>query len=83
MAPSLIPRKPGERMKTDRRDALKLATALRSGELTAVWVPNTEQEAMRDLNSRAGRYQCQVSCDSIGQRVWRLCVAQLARSGPK
>lgn len=49
VAPSLIPRKPGERIKTDRRDALKLAGALRSGDLTPVWVPDTEQEAMRDL----------------------------------
>lgn len=49
VAPSLIPKKPGERIKTDRRDALKLARALRSGDLTAVWVPGAEQEAMRDL----------------------------------
>jgi transposase len=49
VAPSLIPRKPGERIKTDRRDARKLAQALRSGDLTAVWVPDEEQEAMRDL----------------------------------
>jgi transposase len=49
VAPSLIPRKPGERIKTDRRDACKLARTLRSGELTAVWVPDEEQEAMRDL----------------------------------
>ncbi|AXO16997.1 IS110 family transposase [Thalassospira indica] len=49
VAPSLIPRKPGERVKTDRRDALKLARLLRSGGLTSVWVPDQEQEAMRDL----------------------------------
>ena len=49
VAPSLIPKKPGERIKTDRRDALKLARLLRAGDLTAVWVPDTEQEAMRDL----------------------------------
>jgi transposase len=49
VAPSLIPKKPGERIKTDRRDALKLAGLLRAGDLTAVWVPDTEQEAMRDL----------------------------------
>lgn len=49
VAPSLIPKKPGERVKTDRRDARKLAQALRSGDLTAVWVPDEEQEAMRDL----------------------------------
>jgi transposase len=49
VAPSLIPRKAGERMKTDRRDALMLARLHRSGELTAVWVPDLEQEAIRDL----------------------------------
>ena len=49
VAPSLIPKKAGERIKTDRRDALKLAQLLRSGDLTAVWVPGEEQEAMRDL----------------------------------
>jgi transposase len=49
VAPSLIPKKAGERVKTDRRDALKLARLLRSGDLTAVWVPDAEQEAMRDL----------------------------------
>ena len=49
VAPSLIPKKPGERIKTDRRDALRLAQLLRSGDLTPVWVPDAEQEAMRDL----------------------------------
>jgi len=49
VAPSLIPRKAGERMKTDRRDALGLARLHRSGDLTAVWVPDEEQEAIRDL----------------------------------
>lgn len=49
VAPSLIPRKPGERVKTDRRDALNLARLSRTGDLTAVWVPGEEQEAIRDL----------------------------------
>ena len=49
VAPSLIPRKAGERVKTDRRDALNLARQSRSGDLTAVWVPGQEQEAIRDL----------------------------------
>jgi len=49
IAPSLVPNRPGDRVKTDRRDAGKLARALRSGDLTAVWVPDEEQEAMRDL----------------------------------
>jgi transposase len=49
VAPSLIPRKPGERVKTDRRDASMLARLHRAGELTAVWVPDAGHEAMRDL----------------------------------
>src|SRR6201996_655858 len=49
VAPSLIPRKPGERIKTDRRDALNLARLHRAGELTAVWVPDPAHEAIRDL----------------------------------
>ena len=49
VAPSLIPRKPGDRVKTDRRDALALARLHRSGDLASVWVPGPEQEAMRNL----------------------------------
>ena len=49
VAPSLIPTKPGDRVKTDRRDAEKLARAFRSGDLTAVWVPDEAHEALRDL----------------------------------
>lgn len=48
-APSLIPRKPGERVKTDRRDAIKLVRSLRAGDLSAVHVPGVEDEAFRDL----------------------------------
>jgi transposase len=48
-APSMIPKKSGERIKNDRRDALKLARLHRSGDLTAVYVPAPEDEAMRDL----------------------------------
>ena len=48
-ASSLIPSKPGDRVKTNRRDAVNLARLLRAGELTAVWVPNARHEAMRDL----------------------------------
>ena len=49
VAPSLVPKKPGERVKTNRRDAVALARLLRAGELTAVWVPDERHEAMRDL----------------------------------
>jgi transposase len=49
-APSLIPKKPGDRVKTNRRDAVGLAKLLRAGELTEVWVPDERHEAMRDLS---------------------------------
>jgi transposase len=48
-APSLIPKRPGDRVKTNRRDALDLATLLRADQLTAVWVPDPRHEAMREL----------------------------------
>jgi transposase len=48
-APSLIPKKSGDRIKNDRRDAISLARLYRAGELTAVYVPNPDDEAMRDL----------------------------------
>jgi transposase len=50
VAPSLIPRKAGDHVKTNRRDAQSLAKNLRAGELTAVWVPDERHEAMRDLS---------------------------------
>jgi transposase len=49
VAPSLIPKQPGNKVKTDRRDALKLARLLRSGDLTPVWVPDEAHEALRNL----------------------------------
>lgn len=49
VAPTLVPVKAGDRVKTDRRDCRKLAQSYRSGDLTAVWVPDPAQEALRDL----------------------------------
>jgi len=49
VAPSLMPVKAGDRVKTDRRDAEKLARSYRSGDLTPVWVPDAAHEALRDL----------------------------------
>jgi transposase len=54
VAPSLIPKKAGDRVKTNRRDALSLAKLLRAGELTTVWVPDEHHEAMRDLSRARG-----------------------------
>ena len=48
VAPSLIPMKAGDRVKTDRRDAMMLAKLHRAGELTPVWIPDAAHEAMRD-----------------------------------
>lgn len=50
VAPSMIPRRPGDRVKTDRRDATQLACLHRAGQLFAVWVPDEGHEAMRDLS---------------------------------
>jgi transposase len=60
IAPSLIPKKPGDKVKTNRRDAVQLARLMRSGDLTPVYVPEVEDEAIRDL-SRARE-------DAIGDR---------------
>jgi transposase len=59
VAPSLIPIKAGDRVKTDRRDATMLAKLYRVGELTALWVPDGAHEAMRDLiRARATSSMC-------------------------
>lgn len=63
VAPSRIPRKPGEHVKTDRRDAIKLARLHRAGELDEIWVPDTAHEAMRDLiRSRGDAKNSQKAC---------------------
>jgi transposase len=49
IAPSLIPKRAGDRVKTDRRDSLRLAELCRAGELRAVWIPDPADEAIRDL----------------------------------
>jgi transposase len=62
VAPSLVPVKAGDRVKTDRRDAEKLARCYRLGDLTAVWVPDEGSEALRDLSASAkqpSRIRCE------------------------
>ena len=49
IAPSQIPRRPGDRVKTDARDCMQLAECSRAGQLRAVWIPDLEDEAIRDL----------------------------------
>ena len=60
VAPSLTPRRPGDRVKTDRRDARRLARLYRAGELTAIRVPSPEEEAVRDL--------CRARADLVDDR---------------
>lgn len=57
VAPSMIPKKPGERIKTDKRDAIKLARLMRANELDPIYVPEADDEAIRDL-SRAREAAC-------------------------
>src|SRR5215467_10821836 len=73
-APSLIPKKPGDRVKTNRRDAVSLAKLLRAGELTAVWVPDRRHEAMREL-TRA-REAAVIDLRAKRQRVSALLLRQ-------
>ena len=75
VAPSLIPRRPGDRIKTDRRDAVALARLHRHGELTAVWVPDQEQEAMRDLE------RCREDCKHAERRARQRLTSFLLRHG--
>ena len=85
VAPSLIPKRPGDRVKTNRRDALSLAKLLRADELTAVWVPDGRHEAMRDLTraretamhgfahasaSRSRPFCCGRDGLSAGKKTW-------------
>jgi transposase len=66
----LIPKKAGDRVKTNRRDAVSLARLLRAGELTAVWVPDEGNEAMRDLvRARAAAVEIVAERRESGARV--------------
>ena len=56
IAPSLVPRKKGDRIKTDRRDARKLLGQFLAGQLTEVYPPNVEQEAAREITRCGTRY---------------------------
>ncbi|WP_180952910.1 IS110 family RNA-guided transposase [Acetobacter aceti] len=77
VAPSVIPRKPADRVKTDRRDAEMLARLLRSGELTPIWIPDPAHEAMRDLV----RSRRQVRQDLVASR--QMLLGFLLRDGRK
>jgi transposase len=75
VAPSLIPRRSGDRIKTDRRDALNLVRLYRAGELTSIYVPTAEDEAMRDL------LRCRVDIRRIERKTRQQLLAFLLRHG--
>src|SRR6516164_7351708 len=80
VAPSLIPKRPGDRVKTDQRDAASLARLHRAGELTAVWVPDPGHEAMRDLvRARSSRASCCARAVITGDRHGPSCIADGSR----
>lgn len=74
VAPSLIPRKPGKRVKTNRLDALSLAKQLRAGDLTAVWVPDERHEAVRELIRARGAsvVDWRAKCQQVSSMLLRL-----------
>ncbi|CAB3655536.1 IS110 family transposase ISSso6 [Paraburkholderia rhynchosiae] len=74
-APSLIPKKPGDGVKTDRRDAIKLVWSLPAGDLSAVYVPSVEDEAFRDLA------RTWVSAKDDLKRAWQRLKALLLLHG--
>ena len=76
-APALIPRRPGDRLKNDRRDALNLARLLRAGELTPVKVPEPDDEAMRDL------VRAREDAKSVERRAKQRTAAFLLRHGQR
>jgi transposase len=80
VAPTLVPVRPGDRVKTDVRDALKLARLLRSGDLTPVWVPDAAHEALRDV-VRA-REAARADLRSARQRLSQLLLRQ-GQSAPR
>jgi transposase len=82
IAPSLIPKKAGDRIKTDRRDALMLARLHRAHELTPVWVPDGEHEALRDLTrARGDMKDAELDCTSTTAR--QRLLAFLLRHGQR
>ena len=80
IAPSLIPTKAGDRVKTDRRDAERLARCYRAGELTPVWVPDAAHEALRDLVRARAKQPSRISCAIATSWGSFCCVTASGRS---
>lgn len=72
VAPSLIPQKAGDRVKTDRRDAVQLARLMRSGDLTPVYVPTVEDEAIRDLSRAREDAMCDLKAAKFRLKAFLL-----------
>ena len=85
VAPSLIPKRPGDKVKTNRRDALSLAKLLRADELTAVWVPDGRHEAMRDLTQTHAKLDCARSASMSRPFCcgWEGLTRRARRPGPR
>ena len=86
IAPTMIPKRSGDRVKTNRRDSVTLVKLLRAGELRAIWVPDSVHEAVRDLTRaretamvdlKTKRQQCCHSCSAT------VGVSRVANIGPK
>ncbi len=75
VAPSLVPKRSGDRIKTDRRDALNLVRLFRAGELTSIYVPTSEDEAIRDL------LRCRVDIRRIERKTRQQLLSFLLRHG--
>ncbi len=72
VAPSLIPRKAGDRVKTDRRDAVTLARLLRSGDLSSIYVPAVDDEAIRDLSRARKDAVCDLKRSKVRLKAFLL-----------
>ena len=77
VAPTLVPVKPGDRVKTDRRDALKLARSYRAGDLTPVWVPDAAHEALRQRDEP----YCKMITNAARRLSWRPSAVSLGATG--
>ncbi len=84
IAPTLVPTKAGDRVKTDRRDAAKLARSFRAGDLTAVWVPDAAHEALRDLvRAREAAKKDQICARATGSANFCRGSARCSSSTPR
>ena len=75
VAPSMIPRRPGDRIKTDRRDAINLVRLFKAGELSSIYIPTQEDEAMRDL------LRCRDDIRRLERKARQRLLAFLLRNG--